>query len=99
MKQLSATVYGKVQGVYFRKNTVENALKLGLTGYAENLKDGSVKVIAEGEESKLEQLLVWLHKGPKDARVEKIKSEYIKATGKYKTFKSKWSDEAFWEKK
>jgi len=99
MKQLSAIVYGLVQGVFFRRNTKEVALKLGLTGYVENLKDGNVKVVAEGEESKLKELLNWLYKGPEGARVDRVKSEFLKSTGEYKTFESKWSDEAFWEKK
>jgi acylphosphatase len=99
MKRLTATVYGLVQGVFFRRNTKDYALNLGLTGYAENLKDRSVKVVAEGDESKLKELLAWLHKGPKSAKVERVKHDYSEATGEFKTFETVWSDEAFWEKK
>ena len=99
MKRLNATVYGLVQGVFFRRNTKELALKLGLTGYAENLKDGSVKVVAEGDESKLKELLAWLHKGPSNAKVERVESKIMDATNEYSTFESKWSKEVFWENK
>ena len=98
MKRLIATVYGLVQGVFFRRNTKEAALRLGLTGYVENLDDGSVRVVAEGEEDKLKELLDWLQKGPKDAKVERVIHEYSPATKEFKTFESKWSDEAFWKK-
>ena len=99
MKRLIATVYGLVQGVFFRRNTKEVALRLGLTGYVENLDDGSVRVVAEGEEPKLKELLLWLHKGPEGARVESVKSEFLDAAKEFETFESKWSKEAFWEKK
>lgn len=96
MMRLHAIVYGKVQGVFFRRNTQITAQNLGLTGSVENLKDGSVEVIAEGEEAKLKELLAWLNKGPEDARVERIKFEFSKATGEYKTFEKVWSKDAFW---
>ncbi|VVB74942.1 Acylphosphatase [Candidatus Tiddalikarchaeum anstoanum] len=96
MKRLSALVYGKVQGVFFRRNTELIALKLGLTGYVENLKDGSVKVVAEGEEDKLKDLLVWLHKGPENAIVERVSYDFLQATGEFKTFTKVWSKDAFW---
>ena len=62
-------VSGKVQGVFFRASTREQALKLGLRGYAKNLPDGRVEVLAEGEASALDALERWLHVGPPMARV------------------------------
>ena len=65
-------VGGKVQGVCFRASTREQALKLGLRGYAKNLPDGRVEVLAEGEQRALDALERWLHVGPPMARVETV---------------------------
>jgi acylphosphatase len=56
MKRLILLVSGKVQQAGYRNKIVEFATSLGLKGYAENLPDGRVKVVAEGEERKLEIL-------------------------------------------
>lgn len=71
-----AWVHGIVQGVGFRYSTQREALKLGLTGYARNLDDGSVEVLACGEDGQVEQLLAWLKAGgPRSARVDKVLTE------------------------
>jgi acylphosphatase len=72
MMQSRFLVYGKVQGVWFRESTRRLAVQLGLSGHAINLPDGSVEVLAKGEEAELAQLAAWLHKGPPKARVEKV---------------------------
>ena len=67
-----AWVYGRVQGVGFRYTTQYEAKRLGLTGYAKNLDDGSVEVVACGEEGQVEKLMQWLKSGgPRSARVER----------------------------
>lgn len=65
-------VGGKVQGVFFRASTREQALELGLRGYARNLPDGRVEVLAEGDERALDALERWLHVGPPMANVETV---------------------------
>ncbi|MCA9757795.1 MAG: acylphosphatase [Candidatus Eisenbacteria bacterium] len=70
--QIRAIVRGRVQGVYFRASTREEAQKLGLRGYAKNLADGSVEVVAEGPEDALKQLVDYLHRGPAHARVDQV---------------------------
>lgn len=71
-----ARVYGRVQGVGFRYTTQYEAKRLGLTGYAKNLDDGSVEVVACGEEGQVEKLMQWLKSGgPRSARVERVLSE------------------------
>lgn len=65
-------VYGKVQGVWFRESTRRKAEPLGLQGSAINLPDGSVEVTICGAESALDELALWLHKGPILARVSKV---------------------------
>jgi acylphosphatase len=89
MKRIHALISGVVQGVFFRANTVEVALDLGLKGWVRNLSDGRVEVVAEGDEVALKDFLDWLHKGPPGARVENVKYEWLEPTGEFKTFDRK----------
>jgi len=71
-----AWVHGTVQGVGFRYSTQREALQLGLTGYARNMDDGSVEVVACGDAEQVEKLVAWLKAGgPRSARVEKVLTE------------------------
>lgn len=67
-----ARVTGRVQGVFFRASTAERARELGLRGYARNLPDGSVEVLAGGSAAAVAALLEWLRHGPPLARVEAV---------------------------
>lgn len=69
-------VTGRVQGVFFRGSTRDQAIKLGITGRATNLADGSVEVIMCGPEEKLDMLCRWLAQGgPPTARVDELRCE------------------------
>lgn len=68
-------VRGRVQGVYFRASTAERAIALSLCGRAENLRDGSVLVLAAGPQASLAQLVAWLQVGPPMARVDAVEVE------------------------
>ncbi|MGE0031867.1 MAG: acylphosphatase [Steroidobacteraceae bacterium] len=70
-------VRGKVQGVYFRASTAERAIALALCGCAENLRDGSVLVLAAGSPEALAKLIAWLRVGPPMARVDAVEVEDI----------------------
>lgn len=75
MKCKRAWISGRVQGVAFRACTRAQAEALGLRGYARNLPDGSVEVLACGDEQALDALLRWLQHGPPAARVDSVRSE------------------------
>lgn len=64
-----AYVSGKVQGVYFRQATQEQADALDLDGWVRNLADGRVEVLFEGEAEAVERLQHWLQQGPQQAEV------------------------------
>ena len=64
--RLTAWVEGRVQGVGFRWWVRSQALELGLVGYAENLADGRVKVVAEGSDGRCRDLLALLSDGTGD---------------------------------
>jgi acylphosphatase len=68
-------VSGHVQGVYFRASTRELALSLGVTGYARNLRDGRVEVLACGTAEAVAALCNWLSDGPPGARVGEVQCE------------------------
>lgn len=67
-------VEGRVQGVWFRESTRQQAERLGLTGQAINCADGSVEVVACGAPEALEALVCWLHEGPPMAEVCSVDS-------------------------
>ena len=68
-------IEGRVQGVWFRESTRREAVSLDITGYAMNLADGSVEVLACGDASSLDRLARWLRKGPPLAEVSGIASQ------------------------
>jgi acylphosphatase len=65
-------VTGKVQGVFFRASTRNEALRLKLRGYARNLPDGRVDVVACGDAAAVDELEQWLWQGPSAARVDDV---------------------------
>ena len=68
-------VRGKVQGVFFRASTREQARELGLRGHARNLADGRVEVLAAGASESVAALGRWLEHGPPQARVDEVQQE------------------------
>lgn len=79
IKALRIEVSGKVQGVFFRASTVEQAKGIGhISGYIQNLPNSNVLIIAQGEEIRLNKLLDWLKDGPKLAKVKSINIKDIK---------------------
>lgn len=68
-------VGGRVQGVFFRASTREQAMRLGVSGYARNLADGRVEVMACGEPAAVAQLRDWLRMGPPMAAVTGVACE------------------------
>jgi acylphosphatase len=87
---LQATVYGRVQGVFFRDSVTRCARELGLVGYVRNMPDGTLEVRAEGERKPLEKLVDYLGVGPPAARVDKVAASWFEYTGEYSGFHTKY---------
>jgi acylphosphatase len=87
-QRLKAVVKGEVQGVGFRWAIQRQAVQLGLTGYAENLPDGTVRVEAEGDSDRLDLLEAFLHQGPRWAEVASLDSQREPATGEFHRFEA-----------
>ena len=86
LKRLVIVVSGRVQGVWFRASTREEALLLGLRGWVRNLPDGRVEAVAEGAEPALGRLLAWCEVGPPGARVERAEPRWETATNEFEGF-------------
>ncbi len=71
------TITGRVQGVWFRAGTQKTARKMDITGWAKNLPNRSVQVLACGSEENIERFAAWLKKGPAFAKVKSITEEQI----------------------
>ena len=73
--QIRFRVTGRVQGVFYRDTTRRRALELGLNGWAKNMFDGSVEVVAQGTAQQLAALESFLWEGPRLARVDSVEGE------------------------
>lgn len=87
MARMNLLVSGQVQGVFFRASTLEQAQSLSLTGWVQNLPDGSVEITAEGQRYALEELASWAKRGPPAARVGDVVVRWHKFANEFKTFR------------
>ncbi len=87
MTTKKAIVSGLVQGVFYRATTRNKAIGLGVTGYAKNLPDGKVEVMAQGEPEAVDMLLEWLWQGSTHSQVTAVEISDILDPGKqYNSF-------------
>ena len=86
MRRLHAQVEGRVQGVGYSDYVQKRARELGLTGWVRNLDDGTVEVLAEGEDVALSRLALSLEKGPPLSRVDEVHSTYELPSGMFSAF-------------
>lgn len=68
-------VSGRVQGVFYRQWTVNEARALGLAGWVRNLRSGEVELLASGPEEAVRELIRKCHEGPPAAAVETVRVE------------------------
>ena len=78
-EQLAMRCYisGRVQGVFYRASAREAANKYGIKGWAKNLADGRVEVVACGTKEPLDLFFAWLKQGPQHATVTEVTHEVI----------------------
>lgn len=88
-QRLTMLISGKVQGVYYRASAARKAAELGVTGYAKNLPDGRVKLVAEGSQAALLSLREWCSEGPPAAKVDTINTDEGRATGEFTRFETR----------
>jgi len=73
MKRIAISISGKVQDVGFRYFVKSRADDLGLVGFVKNLRNGCVKVVAEGREESLKRLVDICNAGPPDSKVKRVR--------------------------
>jgi len=85
-KQVHLVVQGRVQGVYFRASTQQEAQRLGVRGWVKNRPDGNVEILAQASEEVLKEFVAWTHRGPSSARVDHVQQLWSDATGHFDLF-------------
>lgn len=89
MIRLHLYISGRVQGVFYRQTTVRIARQLGLKGWVRNLPDGRVEAIAEGPQDAIASFLALCQKGPPDAQVTHLETQYEAPTGEFSNFETR----------
>ncbi len=92
MMAAEIVVEGRVQGVGFRAFAQRKATVLGLSGYVMNLRDGRVRVRAEGPRETIEDLVRDLQKGPPLSRVERVSVTWLPPTGRFASFGIRYAE-------
>jgi acylphosphatase len=83
-------VTGRVQGVAYRAATVDEATRLGVTGWVRNREDGGVEAVVEGERRQVDALVAWCRRGPPAARVEDVAVRWEEHRGEFRDFDIAW---------
>lgn len=83
------TIEGRVQGVFFRASTVQEAKRLGVKGWVKNCSDGSVEVVAEGRRKRIDEMIRWCHQGPARAQVLNVQQLWEEHQGGFDSFSIK----------
>ncbi len=93
MEKISAQVviHGRVQGVYFRAVTRDEAFSLGLTGWVRNLRDGGVEAYFEGDKEKVDQMVAWCWRGSPYSQVEQVEVNLGPYSGAFDSFQIRYN--------
>lgn len=83
-------VSGRVQGVFFRSETRDEAKKRGVKGWVRNLPDGRVEAVFEGEEREVKTLVEFCKRGPHGARVTDVQVIVENYTGEFNDFEMRY---------
>jgi acylphosphatase len=84
MKTCRLLIHGRVQGVWFRESMRAEAERLGVAGWVRNTPDGAVEAAVQGDDTAIDLLIEWAHRGPPQARVDRV--EIGEAQGQFSGF-------------
>lgn len=85
--RVQVLIEGRVQGVFFRASTRDEARAWGLTGWVRNLPDGRVAALFEGDKRVVEHMLAWCRKGPPYAHVDHVEVQWQDYVGDLTDFR------------
>jgi acylphosphatase len=80
-------ITGLVQGVFFRRELMDLARRLGISGWVRNLPNGRVEALAEGEKMRIDELIRFCHVGPPGAVVRRVEVEWSDYSGEFRGFR------------
>lgn len=86
MKEVLLIIEGKVQGVWYRSTAKDFAKQLGIKGYAKNLTDGTVKILAQGDKASLQKFIDACREGSASAEVTNIKETWREPGSQHSDF-------------
>lgn len=86
MKRIYILISGRVQGVFFRRFVMHNAVRLGINGYVKNLGDGKVEAVLEGNNKQVDELIELCKQGPIGSKVENVDTKEEKYKGEFNSF-------------
>lgn len=89
-KRAHVYVSGRVQGVFFRATTRDEARKRGVKGWVKNLRDGRVEAVFEGEEENVQEMIDFCHEGSSSARVKDVEVEWEEYQGDFSGFEIRY---------
>ena len=87
-RRIVALAKGRVQGIGYRAFCADEAMRLNIDGYATNLPDGRVRVVAEADEPTLRQFVERLREGPPFSRVEDVEYRWEDPTAEFHGFEA-----------
>lgn len=90
MARAHVFVSGRVQGVFFRTETQDEATRQGVTGWVRNLPDGRVEAVFEGEKDRLDRLVEFCKHGPPGARITNVEVIAESYTGEFRNFRIRY---------
>ena len=94
--RVRAIVEGRVQGVFFRYTTCQQADRLGITGWVMNRRDGNVEIVAEGTKEAVDTLVQWCHHGPSGAQVTSVRITNEPVSGEFASFDTRYAGDSHW---
>ena len=84
--RLHVIISGRVQGVFFRMTSQQQALHYDLTGWVRNCRNGTVELLAEGDKNNLSKMLEWCHEGPAASHVTGVEKRWKDGSGEFTDF-------------
>jgi acylphosphatase len=85
--RIALRIKGRVQGVGFRFSALDEAARLGVTGWVRNTHDGDVELVAEGPEGQLERLIAWCQHGPRSAVITRVEQQWLPYNSEFDSFR------------
>lgn len=90
MSTVHARIEGRVQGVFFRDSTRRQAEKLNLTGWVQNMADGSVEAVFQGKSENVEAMKTWLGDGSPQADVSRVEIQQLDGEQQFSEFQIRY---------